>query len=152
MTETGSDPVPPELSLASPAQARRPHPLALTFKRGLDIAVAATSIFLLLPLMIFVAGTIWALDRGPPAVREPSLGCGGRTFDRLRFRTSEHGIETPSGIQDGWAAPDGVEPMTAIGQALSRTSLDELPTLLNVLRGEMSLAGPRPIPEGAARC
>ena len=131
---------------AAPPKARRegPHPLARAFKRGLDIVVSATSVFLLLPLMLMVAGTIWALDRGSPVVREPSLGCGGRTFGRLRFRTTRPRTAAPSTL--GTAGG-----LTPIGRLLRETFLDELPTLLNVLQGEMSLVGSRPIPVGTAR-
>lgn len=152
MIQAGSDPVPPGFPLPPPGVRRpRSFPLARMLKRGLDMAVAATSIFLLLPLMLLVAGTIWAVDRGSPIVRETSLGCGGSTFGRLRFRTTVPVPGVPLDAPDGPPTSGEAIRVTAIGRVLAQTSLDELPTLLNVLRGEMSLVGPRPIMEAAAR-
>ncbi|MGU3340753.1 sugar transferase [Methylobacterium mesophilicum] len=152
MIETGPDAVPPDLSSSSTPEARGPRrrPFAWTVKRGLDIVVSATSIFLLLPLMLLVAGTISAMDRGSPIDSETRLGSGGRSFQCLRFRTTERGYPASTSEPDDPAALKAPGRLTAFGRVLSVTSLDELPMLLNVLRGEMSLVGPRPIFAAAA--
>lgn len=152
MSETGPSPADPGGPRPSPPGARGPGSLspARTLKRGLDIAVSATSIFLLLPLLLLVAGTIWAMDRGPPLARDTRLGCGGRPFECLRFRTTAPGPAASSGTPGDPALPPGTGPLTAIGRVLTATSLDELPRLLNVLKGEMSLVGPEPIPGAGA--
>lgn len=144
MIQTGFDPVPPNLALPSPTEARKPTRLASTIKRGLDIVVSATSILLLLPLMLLVAVTVSALHLTSPIERETRLGSGGRSFQALRFRTTEPGnaaIDEPE-IAVTPGAPGTV---TAFGRVLGATSLDQLPMLLNVLRGEMSLVGCRPV-------
>lgn len=148
MTETGPDLAHPALvapsSLGTPP--RRRLPVARTCKRGLDIAVSATAAFLLLPLMLLVAGTIWALDGGPPIERETQLGCDGRSFGCLRFRTTEP-APVFTDARSGRGEPGDARRVTAIGHVLNETSLDQLPKLLNVLRGELSLVGARSIPE-----
>lgn len=148
MIETGSDPVPPHAPHPSSPETRfaRPRSLSWSVKRGLDIVVAATSIFLLLPLLLLVTGAIWAMDRGSPFERETLLGCGGRSFQCLRFRTTGPDTATETAPVD--LAETGR--VTVIGRILSETSLDELPKLVNVLRGDMSLVGPRPLAEESA--
>ncbi|SFM75704.1 exopolysaccharide production protein ExoY [Methylobacterium pseudosasicola] len=125
-------------------------------KRGLDIGVAATALFLLLPLMLVIAALVWAGDRKAPIFRHTRLGRDGRSFGCLKFRSmvlngeavlAAHLAASPRARAE-WAATHKLshDPrITAIGQVLRKTSLDELPQLWNVLRGEMSLVGPRPI-------
>jgi exopolysaccharide production protein ExoY len=125
-------------------------------KRCLDISVAATALFLLLPLLLLIAAAIWATDRKPPIFRHTRLGRNGRSFGCLKFRSmvvdgnavlARHLAANP-GAQAEWAATHKLSDdprITAIGHVLRKTSLDELPQLWNVLRGEMSLVGPRPI-------
>jgi exopolysaccharide production protein ExoY len=136
--------------------AARASGLGRVAKRGLDIAVAGTALFLLLPLMLLVAGAVWAGDRKSPIFRHQRLGRGGRTFGCLKFRTmvvdseaalSAH-LAASAEARAEWAATHKLtdDPrVTALGKVLRKTSLDELPQLVNVLRGEMSLVGPRPI-------
>ncbi|WP_408902970.1 sugar transferase [Methylobacterium radiotolerans] len=125
-------------------------------KRGLDVGVAVAALFLLLPLLLLIALIVWAGDGKPPIYRHMRIGRDGRTFGCLRFRSmvvdgdavlSAHLSANPQ-AQAEWAESHKLshDPrITPIGQVLRRTSLDELPQLWNVLRGEMSLVGPRPI-------
>lgn len=130
--------------------------LGLTAKRGIDIAVAGTAILLLLPLLLLVAAAVWMGDRKSPIFRHTRLGRHGRPFGCLKFRTmvvdSERALEahlaSSAAARAEWAATHKLadDPrVTALGRVLRKTSLDELPQLVNVLRGEMSLVGPRPI-------
>ena len=125
-------------------------------KRGLDIAVAATALLLLLPLLLLIAALVYAGDRKAPIFRHMRLGRDGRRFGCLKFRSMVVDGEAvlaaylranPQARAE-WEASHKLSDdprVTAIGQVLRKTSLDELPQLWNVLRGEMSLVGPRPI-------
>ncbi|MCJ2063709.1 sugar transferase [Methylobacterium sp. J-088] len=125
-------------------------------KRGLDVSVAVTALFLLLPLLLLIALLVWAGDGRAPIFRHMRLGRDGRSFGCLKFRSmvtdgeavlAAHLAADPRARAE-WAATHKLsnDPrITAIGQVLRKTSLDELPQLWNVLRGEMSLVGPRPI-------
>ena len=125
-------------------------------KRSLDITVAATALFLLLPLLLLIAALVFAGDRKAPVFRHMRLGCDGRRFGCLKFRSmvtdgdavlAAH-LATDPRARGEWAESHklSADPrITVIGQVLRKTSLDELPQLWNVLRGEMSLVGPRPI-------
>lgn len=108
-------------------------------KTALDRAVAGALLLLLAPLMLLVAVAIRLESPGPALFRQARGGRGGVPFEILKFRTmhvSAEGAALP-------AAPDDRR-VTRVGRLLRRTSLDELPQLLNVLKGEMSLVGPRP--------
>jgi lipopolysaccharide/colanic/teichoic acid biosynthesis glycosyltransferase len=135
----------------------KPLPL---WKRSLDIAVAGLALLVLLPLMGVVAVAIEASSPGPVLFRQWRGGLGGRPFLMLKFRTMKVGAESQKrqllalNEQDGPAFKMRRDPrVTPLGRFLRGTSLDELPQLWNVLRGEMSLVGPRPLPlEEAAAC
>ncbi|WP_443192905.1 sugar transferase [Methylobacterium sp. NMS14P] len=130
--------------------------LAWAFKRGLDVGVAVTALFLLLPLLILIAALVYAGDRKAPIFRHMRVGRDGRRFGCLKFRSMvtdgdavlvTHLAANPQARAE-WAATHKLSDdprVTAIGYVLRKTSLDELPQLWNVLRGEMSLVGPRPI-------
>jgi lipopolysaccharide/colanic/teichoic acid biosynthesis glycosyltransferase len=108
-------------------------------KRRLDLTVTLPAIVLLAPLLILVAASV-RLGLGVPVLfRQRRPGLGGRLFTLLKFRTMRelHGA-------DAKPLPDG-ERLTSLGRFLRRTSLDELPELFNVLTGDMSLVGPRPL-------
>jgi exopolysaccharide biosynthesis polyprenyl glycosylphosphotransferase len=110
-------------------------------KRALDVAVSALALVVFSPLLALLAAVVW-LDVGPPIIfRQRRLGRDGREFDILKFRTMSVSAETRSGPV---YATKGDSRATSLGRGLRRTSLDELPQLWNVLRGEMSLVGPRP--------
>ncbi|MGC5778746.1 sugar transferase [Methylobacterium sp. NFXW15] len=125
-------------------------------KRGLDIAVAATALLLLLPLFALVSAAVWLGDRKSPIFSHSRLGRDGRSFGCLKFRSMVVDAEAVlvahlAGNAVARAEWDATHKLThdprvtALGRVLRKTSLDELPQLINVLRGEMSLVGPRPI-------
>jgi len=109
-------------------------------KRAADVAVALVLLLLTLPLVGLAALLIWLEDRGPVFYHQQRSGWMGRPFTLLKLRTMTCGApdEPPSWTRRGDCR------ITRVGQLLRRTRLDELPQLLNVLSGEMSLIGPRP--------
>ncbi len=122
------------------------------FKRVLDVALAGLLLLLLSPVLACIALAIRLTSRGPILLRQERVGEHGRVFHMLKFRTmyacGAAGEATPHRASAGAAptlhkAPDDPR-VTALGRYLRRASLDELPQLWNVLRGEMSLVGPRP--------
>jgi Undecaprenyl-phosphate glucose phosphotransferase len=110
-------------------------------KRALDIAISLAALAFLSPIFGVIALAIRLEDRGPVFYRQTRMGLDGRPFDILKFRSMRVGAEDESGPV--WAGADDPR-CTRVGRLLRRTSLDELPQLSNVLRGEMSLVGPRP--------
>jgi Undecaprenyl-phosphate glucose phosphotransferase len=110
-------------------------------KRTLDIAISGAALVALSPVCAAIALAIRVADRGPVLYRQRRMGLDGRPFDILKFRSMVVDAEGASGPV--WTSPDDVR-RTRIGAFLRRWSLDELPQLWNVLRGEMSLVGPRP--------
>ena len=110
-------------------------------RRLVDIAVSATALVLLSPLLVLAALAVKLESRGPVLYRQRRVGRGGKPFDVLKLRTMVQGAEH---IGAGLAIDAGDARVTRVGALLRRTSLDELPNLVNVLRGEMSLIGPRP--------
>lgn len=122
---------------------RSPHPLYDAAKRALDIGGALLCTVVYAALVPFVWCAIFLEDRGPLFVRQRRLGIYGTTIDVLKFRTmtsSENGV---------WLG-ESANRVTRVGAFLRKTSLDELPQVLNILRGEMSLIGPRNDIEGLA--
>ncbi len=111
----------------------------LAVKRGLDLGLSAISLVLVSPVLALVAAAV-LVTIGPPVLfRQHRPGRDARSFTLLKFRTM-----TDARDEGGRPLPDG-DRLTRLGRFLRRTSLDELPTLLNVLRGDMSLVGPRPL-------
>lgn len=118
------------------------EPAELLVKRAMDIAIAAILLVALAPLLLLVGLAIRLDSRGPALFRQTRYGFNQRTFRIFKFRTM-------SVMEDGAAfrqARRGDPRVTRIGHFLRRTNIDELPQLLNVLRGEMSIVGPRPHP------
>ena len=109
-------------------------------KRSLDILVAGALLILTSPFWAVAAVAIKTQDRGPVFFRQTRVGRGQREFGLLKFRTMVTDAETLGGYQ----TVDGDPRITRVGRWLRRSSIDELPQLWNVLRGEMSLVGPRP--------
>jgi O-antigen biosynthesis protein WbqP len=107
-------------------------------KRMLDLAVAITMLLLTLPLWPIIALAIRLNSRGPAFFRQTRVGLEGRTFEILKFRTMTVG--TPS-LATHDVSPNAV---TIVGRFLRQSKLDELPQMWNVVRGDMSVVGPRP--------
>jgi lipopolysaccharide/colanic/teichoic acid biosynthesis glycosyltransferase len=110
-------------------------------KRILDLAGAGLALLLASPLLLLAALAIKLDDRGPVLYRQRRMGRHGEEFDLLKLRTMIVGAEAQGA---GWAVNAGDPRITRAGRVLRRLSLDELPQLWNVVRGEMSLVGPRP--------
>jgi sugar transferase EpsL len=108
-------------------------------KRVLDVVVSAASLVVLSPLLLVIALVVRLCMGSPVLFKQVRPGRGGAPFELLKFRTM-----TDRRGPDGELLADA-ERITPVGRFLRRTSLDELPELINVLRGEMSLVGPRPL-------
>jgi Undecaprenyl-phosphate glucose phosphotransferase len=113
----------------------------LVLKRAFDLAAGALALGLAAPAMVAIAAALKLASPGPVFYRQERMGLDGRRFRMLKFRTMRVDAETETGPV--WARPDDPR-RTWLGGFLRRWSLDELPQLWNVLRGEMSLVGPRP--------
>jgi lipopolysaccharide/colanic/teichoic acid biosynthesis glycosyltransferase len=109
------------------------------FKRAIDVLGAAVGLLILFPVLVTVALTICWKMGGPVLFRQTRPGRDGRPFSILKFRTMRNAVD-----RDGALLSDD-QRLTALGRTLRSTSLDELPELWNVLLGEMSLVGPRPL-------
>jgi exopolysaccharide biosynthesis polyprenyl glycosylphosphotransferase len=149
-----------------PTLAVRESPMrgiALGVKRASDVVVAAALLVVFSPLFLAISALIKLFSPGPVLFKQKRAGQGGSAFEFYKFRTMR--VDTDDRLHreyagnfiNGKPAPDGGEKegkpvykmtrdprVTGIGRALRRTSLDELPQLINILRGEMSLVGPRP--------
>ena len=109
-------------------------------KRLLDAVVAAALVVLLMPVGLVVGVTMRVAQGSPVLFRQVRSGRGGRPFTIFKFRTMR-----AAAASDGGPEHDAAR-LTRLGRFLRSTSLDELPTLFNVVRGDMSLVGPRPLP------
>jgi exopolysaccharide biosynthesis polyprenyl glycosylphosphotransferase len=123
----------------------------MALKRALDVSVSLVGLIVLLPVMLLVAAAIKLDSRGPVLFIQPRAGRRGAPFPILKFRTMVRDAEQR--ISEVVTVDELTEPMfklrgdprvTRLGRWLRQTSLDELPQLINVLRGDMSLVGPRP--------
>jgi len=110
-------------------------------KRVLDLVIGGGALVLAAPVMLAIATALKVVSRGPVLYRQERMGLDGQRFRMLKFRTMRVDAERETGPV--WARPDDSR-RTRLGTFLRRFSLDELPQLWNVLRGEMSLVGPRP--------
>jgi lipopolysaccharide/colanic/teichoic acid biosynthesis glycosyltransferase len=110
-------------------------------KRALDVVVAGGALVLAAPVLGAAAVLIRAETHGHPIYRQRRVGLHGEPFDLYKLRTMVSGAET---MGAGLAVDAGDSRITRFGAVLRRTSMDELPNLVNVLRGEMSIVGPRP--------
>lgn len=110
-------------------------------KRGFDLLVAAAALIVFSPLMLLIALAIWLEDRGPIFYRQVRMGLDGKQFEIVKFRSMKVGAEKETGAK--WAERDDPR-RTRVGRLIRAWSLDELPQLFNVLRGDMSVVGPRP--------
>jgi Undecaprenyl-phosphate galactose phosphotransferase WbaP len=129
---------------------------SLAVKRGLDLLFLAASLIVTLPLAALIALAILFESGRPIIFGHPRIGRGGRPFKAWKFRSMvgdaeavlRRAVEAAPALQQEWETQHKlrVDPrLTRVGRLLRRTSLDELPQLWNILRGQMSLVGPRPI-------
>jgi exopolysaccharide biosynthesis polyprenyl glycosylphosphotransferase len=114
---------------------------SVVVKRVFDLVVGAAGLLLVSPLMALVALAVRLEDRGPVFYRQERMGLDGRPFQILKFRSMKVDAEADTGAV--WADKDDPR-RTKIGAFIRKWSIDELPQLWNVIRGEMSLVGPRP--------
>jgi len=128
---------PPYLAPTSPESLRA----ARRSQRLLDLLVASSMLVVLAIPMLVLALLVKLTSRGPALYRQERIGLGGKTFTILKFRTMRVDAEQQTGPV--WAK-QGDPRRTIVGKFVRRSSLDELPQLFNVLRGEMSVVGPRP--------
>jgi lipopolysaccharide/colanic/teichoic acid biosynthesis glycosyltransferase len=120
----------------------------LVVKRAVDVGAAVIGLVVLVPLLCVVATAILMNSGSPVLFLQERVGLGGRMFRIVKFRTMMRGAEEKTKGQ--WVTASNPY-VTPVGRFLRRTSLDELPELVNVLKGEMSLVGPRPtLPEQVA--
>lgn len=147
------------LRVTSPV-LKTPHPsVGSGTKRMMDVIIATVAIIIMAPLFVLGSALIRATSRGPAFFRQERVGLGGGTFTILKFRTmvvdnddSAHREivraqlvgGTIVGTSDGVYKLENDPRVTWVGAWLRRFSLDEIPQLINVLRGEMSIVGPRP--------
>jgi len=135
-----------------------PHPIGLASKRAVDVILALSGIVLLAPFLIICYIATALCSPGPVFFRHKRVGFNGKRFDCLKFRTmavdaqerlSRH-LEADPAAAAEWVATRKLRSdprVTAIGAILRKSSLDELPQLFNVLMGDMSIVGPRPVTE-----
>jgi exopolysaccharide biosynthesis polyprenyl glycosylphosphotransferase len=137
--------------IALSLRAPNDHLMSLMTKSLLDRAAAAVALVLLLPLLIVIALLVRLGSRGPAIFRQERSGRDGRPFTMYKFRTMV--VDAEQRLDDLRAGNQGAGPLfkltndpriTRFGRVLRRSSLDELPQLLNVVKGDMSLVGPRP--------
>jgi len=134
------------------AQPRRRQQVYEYAKRGIDISLSMAILVAALPIIAAIIVLIKATSPGPVLFRHRRLGKGGVEFDCLKFRTmvadAERRLQNDKALQQKFAERfklDDDPRITRVGGFLRRTSLDELPQLIHVLQGEMTLIGPRPI-------
>lgn len=134
------------------------NPFARAFKRFSDLSLVLVFSPLWVPLMLFLYVLIWLEDRKNPMFMQPRIGRGGGVFRTAKFRTMvpnaekvlEKALKNNPALKKEWEAHFKLKKdprITKVGSFLRKTSLDEIPQLLNVLNGTMSLVGPRPLPE-----
>jgi lipopolysaccharide/colanic/teichoic acid biosynthesis glycosyltransferase len=110
-------------------------------RRVFDVLIAGTALIAAAPFLAVAVVAIRLESRGSAIYRQRRVGKGGRPFDVLKLRTMVTGAEQ---MGAGLAVSEGDTRITRVGRLLRRTSLDEVPNLINVLKGDMSIVGPRP--------
>ena len=140
-------------------QSVQSKPVQMAFKRFFDIASSGLALWCLAPLLLVVAALIKLTSRGPVLFRQQRVGLHGKPFGMLKFRTM---VENAEALKAQLAAQNEMDGpvfkmkrdprITPIGRFLRKFSIDELPQLINVLRGDMSVVGPRPpVPQEVAK-
>lgn len=148
----------PPASVSSDLSAAKPS----TLSRTIDVVGALALIVCFAPLMLMIAASIYISDPGPLVFKQQRIGRGGRLFKCLKFRTMAVDaeerlvalLETDPAARAEWDRDHKLKDdprIVGIGRFLRKSSLDELPQLFNVLFGDMSLVGPRPIVPDEAR-
>jgi exopolysaccharide production protein ExoY len=148
----------PALGSTAKSKVSAKFHLSRFVKRSFDIVGAASTVVILLPLFVILLLALWLVQGRPIFIRHRRIGLGGRRFACLKFRTMvkdgdevlrRHLTEnTEARIE--WEACRKLREdprVTSLGQVLRKTSIDELPQLINIVKGDMSLVGPRPIVE-----
>jgi lipopolysaccharide/colanic/teichoic acid biosynthesis glycosyltransferase len=145
-----------EIKISDPYQAPPALPSYDAFKRALDVVLAALVLVVFSPVWLVIAAAIRFSSPGPALFRREMVGQGGRRFTYFKFRTMREGddshhrewlhafVTRDAPYADGDFKVRDDPRVTGIGAVLRRLSLDEVPQLINVLRGEMSVVGPRP--------
>lgn len=128
-----------------PVAASRSRARDLRLKRLFDIAAGSAALFALAPLLFFVAFAIRLTSKGPALFRQQRVGLNGELFELYKFRTMALEDCDESGVNQTVAGDSRVTP---VGRFLRATSIDELPQLLNIVQGSMSVVGPRPMVAG----
>lgn len=128
-------------ALIIPSQLRACTPFARLLKRVMDFAIALFALLITSPIMAAAAFAVWLESPGPILYRQVRVGRNGKTFQIMKFRSMKVDAESSTGPV--WATV-GDDRTTRVGHFIRRTSIDELPQIFNVLRGDMSIVGPRP--------
>jgi len=115
----------------------------LTVKRSLDLLFSFVALVVLLPLFIIIAISIKSDSRGPVIFKQARLGRDGKPFKVWKFRTM---VDNAEKMGTGLATAEKDPRITRVGKLLRKTSVDEIPQLVNILKGDMSFIGPRPAP------
>ena len=136
LSTIGSD----EDFLALPGSRAALHPVLSGLKRAADIVVSAVGLAASLPFWPAIAAAVKLGSRGPVFYAQDRVGKGGKRFSLVKFRSMVKDAENGDPV---WAKLDD-ERITPVGRVLRRIQLDEMPQLWNILRGDMSLIGPRP--------
>ena len=110
-------------------------------KRVVDVVVSLIGLVIFSPVMLIAAIAIGCTSRGPIIFKQERIGLHNKPFKMYKFRTME--VQKPSTEKKGWTTKDDPR-VTKVGKLLRRTSMDELPQLFNILKGDMSVVGPRP--------
>jgi len=144
------------LSLPRPSCTHSHPPIGGFLKRGFDVLGAALGLLLLCPLFLLLALLVKSSGKGPVFYGHARVGRGGQSFKCLKFRTmmqdgadvlAQHFADNPEAVAE-WEATRKLQNdprVTRIGTVLRKLSLDELPQIINILRGDMSIVGPRPV-------
>lgn len=127
--------------LIVPARLRACTPRAQLLKRLMDIVFACVALLIFAPVMLLAAIAVYLESGAPIIYRQERIGAGGKPFSILKFRSMRHDAERDAGAR--WATENDPR-KTRVGTFIRRFSIDEMPQLFNVLRGDMSLVGPRP--------
>jgi exopolysaccharide production protein ExoY len=148
----------PMLRSHAPSKDQSEATFSGMLKRSFDFLAALAALVLLFPLLALVALNLWIMQGGPIFIKHRRIGFGGKSFLCLKFRTMvknadevlrQHIADDPDARSE-WEASRKlrVDPrVTALGHVLRKSSVDELPQLINILKGDMSVVGPRPIVE-----